>query len=260
MPSQPPPPFSHEIWDRVLGRYVDSSGLFDYVAMKQNEGDLERYSRLLAAFSPDSNPELFPTEAARLAYWINGYNAAAIQTVLHYYPIKSVLEVKRPALLFFFPGKSGFFYFQRSTFGAKQYSLYHLENKVVRERFEDPRIHFALNCASKGCPKLPRDAFSAENLDAELDRETRKFLSEQRNLRLDHHQRTLYLSEIFDWYEDDFVDWYHRKFPARKASVVAYIEHYAAADRAKELHDGANGYSVQFTPYDWSLNDRRPKD
>ena len=168
-PAKPPSLFSHVAFDRVLERDVDARGRVDYPGLKQHEGDLDRYFRLLAAFSPDSTPEFFPTETARLAYWINGYNAAPIKTVLHYYPIESVLDVKRPTLLFFFPGKSGFFYFQRASFGGKRYSLYHLENKIIRDRFNEPRIHFALNCASTGCPVLPRKAFSAENLDAELE-------------------------------------------------------------------------------------------
>ena len=107
-PAKPPSSFSHVALDRVLERDVDSHGRVDYARLKQHEGDLDRYFRLLATFSPDSTPEFFPTETARLAYWINGYNAAAIKTVLHYYPIEGVLDVKRPTLLFFFPGKSSF--------------------------------------------------------------------------------------------------------------------------------------------------------
>ncbi len=255
-PSAAPPRFSHEAFDRVLRRFVDPGGLVDYASLEMEQGELDRYFRLIAAFSPDTHPQLFPTEEAQLAYWINGYNAATIKTVLHYYPIESVLNVRRPMLLFFFPGKAGFFYFQRSSFGGKRLSLYHLEEKIIRERFEEPRIHFALNCASKGCPVLPRHAFSAEDLDAELDREARKFLAETRNLRVDHDERAIYLSEIFSWYEDELLDWYRSEFPGREASLVAYVELYATADRAKELRSSAAGYAVRFTPYDWRLNDR----
>jgi hypothetical protein len=181
-----PQTFSHEDFDRVLYRFVDDQGRVDYAALKRDARDLERYYLFLSAYSPDSHPALFPTESSKLAYWLNAYNAAVIKTVLTYYPLSSVGDIKPPLLLFFLPQQSGFFLFQRATFGGSTTSLYFLEHWVIRRRFADPRVHFALNCASRGCPRLPRQAFTAEHLDEQLDHETRKFLAEERNFTINH--------------------------------------------------------------------------
>ena len=251
-----PQPFSHADFDRVLHRFVDNQGRVDYAALKNDVRDLERYYLLLSTYNPDSHPVLFPTEHSKLAYWINAYNAAAIKAVLTYYPISSVEDIKPPFPLFFLPRKSGFFFFQRVTFGDKTTSLYFLEHRVIRKRFTDPRVHFALNCASGGCPRLPRHAFVAEHLDEQLDHEARKFLTEERNLKIDYEEKTVFLSSILDWYKKDFLKWYQSKFPDQKATLLNYVILYLPPDRAEELRKIATSYQVRFIPYDWRLNDQ----
>jgi len=259
VPQQPlreiQPTFSHEDFDRVLHRFVDDQGQVDYAALKRDSGDLERYYSLLTTCSPDSCPSLFPTEANKLAYWLNAYNAAVIKTVLTHYPISSVGDIKPPLLLFFLPQKSGFFLFQRVTFGGKTTSLYFLEHWVIRRRFADPRVHFALNCASGGCPRLPRQAFTAEHLDEQLAHEAHKFLTEERNLKISHQEKTVWLSSIFDWYESDFLTWYRQQFPGRKATLLDYVTLYVSPEKVEEL-GRTTSYTVRFIPYDWRLNDR----
>ena len=256
-PPVEPPIFSNGRFDRVLDQYVNEDGLVDYNTLQKNSEDLEEYYYLITTYSPDSHPELFPSENHKLAYWINAYNAAAIKTVLNYYPIKSVVDVKQPGIFFFLSDKSGFFFFQRLTFGGKSTSLYYLENQVIRKRFGDPRIHFAVNCASMGCPRLPRQSFSGETLDQQLDTETRFFLTEDRNFKIDHNEKVIYLSSIFDWYEKDFTNWYTAKFPEREASLLNYIELYLTPEKKEELKKIGNGYSLRFVPYDWRLNDQK---
>lgn len=259
-PDPPPAPvgrnFSHELLDEVLGSFVDDKGMVDYRALKQNADNLEAYFGHIAAYSPDKHPERFPSQDHRLAYWINAYNTAVIKTVLTYYPIDSVLDVKTPALFFFLSDKAGFFFFQRLTFGGSRTSLYYLENKVIRKRFKDPRIHFALNCASLSCPRLPRQAFSGEGLDRQLDHETRLFVSEMRNFRIDHREKIIYLSSIFQWYEKDFTNWLRKQYPDREASLINYVRLYLPADKAEALDRVAHQYAVRFIPYDWRLNDQ----
>lgn len=248
---------SHASFDRLLQRFVGHEGRVNYSALKQDSRDLDQYYHLIATFSPDSHPDLFPSESHKLAYWINAYNATAIKTVLTYYPISSVLDVKPPAALFFLSEKSGFFVFQRLTYGGKTTSLYYLGNGVIRKRFQEPRIHFALNCAALGCPRLPRQAFSGEDLERQLDQETRKFLSEARNFRIDHSGKTIYMSSIFKWYEDDFLNWYQKNYSESKASLVNYIALYLTSDKAAELKEHGNQYALRFLPYDWGLNDKK---
>lgn len=246
-----PATFSHAALDRVVERFVDDEGRVDYGALKRDPRDLENYYRLVATYGPHSHPRLFPTERDELAYWINAYNAAVIKTVLTYYPIDGVASVS----LF---GKVGFFLFQRPQFGGRRTSLYELEHGVIRKRFADPRLHFALNCASRGCPRLPREAFTAEQLDAQLDREARRFFAEARNLRIDHERRAVYLSSIMDWYEDDFTSWYRARF-GHRGTLLDYARLYVRRERAAELSQ-ATRYDVRFVPYDWRLNDQMPRD
>ena len=258
--SQPVDPtiFSNERFDRVLEQYVNERGLVDYSALRVDLEDLEGYYYLITIYSPDSHPNLFPSEKHKLAYWINAYNAGAIKTVMTYYPISSVLDVKQPGIFFFLSDKSGFFFFQRLTFGGETTSLYYLENQVIRKRFGDPRIHFAINCASFGCPRLPRKSFSGEKLDQQLDHEARLFLTEKRNFKIYHDENVIYLSSIFKWYEEDFTNWYSAKFPGRKSDLLSYIELYLTPEKIEELKKVGNSYTLRFVPYDWRLNDQKP--
>ena len=251
-------PFPHEALDRVLQRFVDVQGRVDYQALQNDPADLELYYGLLAAYSPDSHPQFFPDRQSQLAYWINAYNAATLKAVLAHYPISGVAEVKAPALLFFMPDNSGFFYFLRPIFGGEQHSLYDLENDLIRPRFADPRVHFALNCASRGCPQLPRHAFSAQNIDAELDRETRKFLSEQRNFRVDYAERAVYLSSLFDWYREDYVQWLVAE-GATDPTLLDYVRRYLSLAKRSRL-DECKDCELRFIPYDWGLNDQHRAD
>ena len=254
---QPTKVFSHELFERVLQRYASEYGTIDYEALQRFPDELNRYYQLIAAVSPDSQPQLFPTANYRLAYWINAYNAAAIRIVIDHYPIESVREVKRPTLLFFLPVESGFFVFQKPMIGGRPISLYNMENKIIRRRFADPRIHFALNCASLGCPRLPPKPFTGEMLDDQLERETRRFMDEERNVRIDHQSRTIFLSKIFQWYEDDFRNWLRKNDPETPPRLPRYVLRYLSEEKALECNKIQDSYSVSFSDYDWRLNDSR---
>ncbi len=255
IPAEVPASFDHAELNAVLARFATESGRVDYAALKEDSADLDRYYAKVAAFSPDSHPDLFPTRNERIAYWINAYNAAVMVTVLRYYPIKSVGDVQAPLLLRWFPDKSGFFYFQGPEFGGDEINLYDLENSLIRPRYPDARIHFALNRASIGCPRLPTTAFSAEDLDAELDRESRKFCGEERNVRIDDGAKRIVLSAIFDWYTDDFVQHENRRSGREDGEVLDFIARYLSPERVTHLQRVRKEYEIVYAPYDWGLND-----
>jgi len=234
--------FTHEQFDQVAKKFVNDHGRVNYSDLKKNQDTLDRYYAAVATFSPDSHPELFPDRNHELAYWINAYNAATIKTVLHYYPIKSLQDVKRPTLAFFLPRLSGFFLFQKQIFGGKEISLYSLENSLIRKRYDEPRIHFALNCASAGCPRLPRYAFSGERLEEQLEHEALKFFSEERNFSIDLSEKVIFVSSILDWFEEDFGD------------VRNYMAAYVPDSKKKHLMDP--DFRIKYVEYDWSLNDQ----
>jgi hypothetical protein len=263
VPSTPPPPpaappaegFSHAELDRVLARHVDDRGLVDYPALARDPADVERYYEKLSLYSPENRPDLFPTRQDRLAYWLNAYNGAMLTTVVRAYPIASVTDIPTPFPISLLTDKAGVFVFRRISLGGETTSFYGLENGIVRRRFDDPRVHFALNCASRGCPRLPRRAFDGQRLDEQLEAETVRFFGEPRNLEVDHAARVVRLSRILDWYEGDFTGWLQRTRPDRPATLVEYARLYAPAERVADL-DRARGYTVEFAEYDWRLNDQ----
>jgi len=248
-PAPLPAVFSHADFDAVLQRFVDDQGRVDYAGLRADRGALDRYGDQVAAWSPDNAPALFPSRDDRLAYWLNAYNAAVLRTVLAYYPVASVDEI--PPWL---PSKFGFFVLQRSTVGGETTNLYTLENAVVRERYKDPRVHFALNCASASCPRLPRRAFTGAALPRQLDAETRRFVAETRNVRVDDAARIVWLSSIFNWFVPDFLDWPPLSGRAG-ATLLEYVALYAEPAQAEALRRAA-AYEIRFTPYDWRLNDQ----
>jgi hypothetical protein len=241
----------------VLERFVDDAGQVDYAGLATDPLALERYYYLLSRYSPDSAPDAFPGHSDRLAYWLNAYNAAVLKTVVAHYPIASVEDVAPPRAFFFLPRRSGFFVFQRIRLGNRGTSLYALENRVIRHRFDDPRVHFALNCASRGCPRLRRQPFDPVRLDVQLDRATREFVAEPRNMRIDHATRSVMLSAIFDWYEDDFLDWCRAHLGDGPPGVLRYVAAYVEPERAAELERAAT-YTRRTEPWDWSLNTQTP--
>lgn len=254
--------FSHRLLDDVLGRVVDHQGRVDYAGLQRDPADLDAYYALLARVSPDSHPHLFDGDAARLAYWINAYNAAVLKAVLTHYPITSVSDVAGPPLSGLFSEQIGFFYFQKLLFGGRKINLYDLEHEVIRGRFTDPRIHFAVNCASVGCPRLPTAAFRAERLTDDLQREAVRFLNEERNLRLDAPAKVVHLSSILVWYRDDYLAWLRERHPEiADPDLLDYVLLFLRGSRRSAVEEAASeGWQVQAIPYDWRLNDQRLND
>jgi len=249
-------PFPHAELNRVQQRFVDERGRVDYPALAADRGDLDTYYRRLATVSPHSHPERFPRPVDELVYWINAYNASALVAVLEAWPIASIGDIKPPLVLrpvlWGRLAMAGFFFFQDVVLGGQTISLLDLENKVIRP-YGDPRVHFAINCASISCPRLPRRAFSADGLDAELDRETRRFFADPEKLRIDPDARTVHLSSILDWFESDFTGWLKQQGAGESPTLLDYVRHYVPAKQQAEI-DRALDYDIEFIEYDWSLN------
>lgn len=248
-----PQTFTYDSYADVLQQFAHN-GLVDYGLLIKNPESLEIFYAQIAAVSPDSHPQLFPTKEHRLAYWINAYNASVLKGVTENYPIDSVADVEEPFLLFFFPSKSGFFFFQRFTYGGKETSLYYLENGVIRDRFREPRIHFALNCASQSCPDLPGQPFVPEKLETQLDYETKKFINDKEHLVYDKENNILYLSSIFKWYKADFVDHLIAHHPAVQPTLVNYVLLYLETPLKNQILANESTLQIDFLPYDWKLN------
>lgn len=245
--------FSHAALERLLGKYVDEDGNVAYAAWHADPVDrqaLDAYLSAVAAYSPDNAPERFATRPDRLAYWLYAYNAAVIHGVLQHWPLKSVTDVKAPIEAV---TGLGFFYRQRFLFGGEALSLYEVEHRKILDTYRDPRVHFVLNCASESCPVLRPELPTGDELEALLSTATRDFISDPRNVHIDHEKETVELSTIFKWYRKDFVNEVRRLGLPADNGVLDYIAHAVPAMRSDV--ERAAAYKRNFRDYNWDLND-----
>lgn len=223
-------------WDTVLKKYVLDNGAVRYAPLKQDSAALERFVSQVGEVSPHSHPELFPSRDAKLAYWINAYNALVISSFTKDYP------EKRDRLQSAW-GKINFFFRLKFRVGGQMRTLDDIEKNTIRKEFGDSRIHFAIVCASASCPWLSRDAYTEANLNDLLDRETRRYMGQARNVNPDKARKELTVSEIFKWFREDFGK--------SEQDVIRFIAKYRV-----DGPDFANsGWKLKYYPYNWTLNE-----
>jgi len=245
--------FSHGSFENLLQSYVSADGRIDYDRWHQSSTatqQLESYLAAVSEFSPKATPERFPNRNDELAYWMYGYNAYVIRSVLDHWPLESVTDVKAPVEAV---KGLGFFYQQRFSFGGEFMSLLDAENKEIRKKYQDPRIHFFLNCASESCPVARPGLPIGEDLDRLLAQAAIDFINDPENVVVDHDNKVIHLSTIFKWYEDDFVNHVRLDGELVGNGLVAYVSRYASDELAGSLTQ-ASDYKVLFREYDWGLN------
>ena len=225
---------THPLLYQTVKHHV-KNGLVDYAGLKTDRHDLDRYLALTSAVSePDFKSW---SEKQRLAFLINDYNATTLRLIIDHYPVKSIKDIgsilkgpwSQPVVRLF----------------ERTMTLDDLEHKMIRVQFAEPRVHFALVCAARGCPSLRSEAYLGERLDAQLDDQARKFLADPRKNRVDAADRLVHLSPIFKWYGVDFEK--------KAGSVLAAVKSYWPGNEAA-VFDHAD-FSIHYTDYDWSLND-----
>jgi len=229
--------FDHAPLDRTLKKYVDDHGRVDYNGIAGDAG-FKGYMTALRSAEPEKM-----THDEQLAFWINAYNAVVIDKVIRWRPEKSVRETVIPGLW----TSTRFFTTREHVVAGRQMSPDDIENDILRKQFRDPRIHFAIICASSGCPELPRFAYTGENVQSKLEEVTRDYLNSGRGTRIDVEKNTLYLSKIFSWFTADFE--------ARSGSVLKFIEPYLDRQKQEFLRQGPK---ISYLPYNWALNAQEP--
>ena len=238
MPNAPPAtaPVAQAAWARVLDRFVNQRGEVDFAALSQDRADLDRYVRFVAD-TPLPGDAASPTDNnQRLAHLINAYNALSMFNV-----IESGIPATHAGL-----NKLRFFVNRKLQIGGEARSLYSFENDLIRpytRSIGEPRVHFALNCSALACPVLPRTPFTAAGLQAQLAAESSAFFARPENFRVDHTARTVWLSEILKFYTEDFV-------PEHGRNLIDYANRHVATPAPLD-------YGVRFTPYDWTVANRR---
>lgn len=215
-------------WANVLKNYVDSNGRVDYSGLKKDRVELQQFVDQLAR----TDISRFTADEAK-AFWINAYNALTLKAVTDKYPVKSIRRIWRV-------------WDTSKDVAFGQYTLNDIEHEIVRP-MGDPRVHFALNCASIGCPRLPNKPFYPETLNEQLNQEAARFINDPEKVRLDLQNNAVYVSSIFKWFKGDFL----------KASpdIWDFIKQYLHP-KTKAMIVGRE-LEVRSLGYDWDLNDRK---
>ncbi len=216
---------NHEAWNNLTKKYVSTTGRVNYKGMKADLTKITTYLAQLNKISPQNNW----TRNEKLAYWINLYNASTVYLITTNYPVSSITKING--------GKPWDKKFVKS--GNKTYTLNDIENTIVRPTFKDPRVHAALNCAAKSCPKIMNGAFLPNKLNAQLDAQVRAWINDSFRNKLTADK--IEVSQIFDWYKTDFVV---------KGGVIKFINAYINTNIA--VNPNAK---ITYLPYNWALNE-----
>ena len=225
---------SHQPYGTVLNKYVNN-GLVDYNGLKSNPEQLDLYLTSLTTVSEKDFNQW--SEEKQLAYLINLYNAQTLRLIIDHYPIKSIKDINEP------------WDTPLVTLHGNKITLNELEHQIIRKNYKEPRIHFALVCAAKGWPILPKEPFKPGNLSNQFQKQGRKFLSDPKKNSVDFKNQTVYLSPIFDWFQEDFVK--------NSGSVLLFVRPYFPDEISKILSNA--DFKIEFSEYDWSLNDLTSK-
>jgi hypothetical protein len=211
---------NHQQWNELLQKHVSPQGNVDYKGFQKDANKLQSYLDDLAKNSPEKSW----SKNAVLAYWINTYNAFTVKLILDNYPVKSIKNISNPW------GKKFF------TIGAKKYSLEEVEHEILR-KMNEPRIHFAINCASFSCPNLLNEAYTEAKVEKQLESVAKSFVNDKTKNTITANK--IEISEIFSWFSGDFKT---------KGTVIDFLNQYSTV----KINSKA---SVKFKTYNWSLND-----
>lgn len=221
-------PIDHKEFTVLLQKYVNNDGWVDYNGLIQDSIKFHQYLQKLSSSHPD--PKTWTVNQQK-AYWINAYNAFTLKLVCDHYPVSSIKDIKNGI-----PFVNTVWDIKFIKIQDQVYDLNNIEHGILRPKFKDPRVHFAVNCASFSCPALRSEAYEAATLDAQLDDQAARFINDPKKNMLDaEHPK---LSKIFYWYSSDFTE---------KMSKIEFINQWAKT----KINTDA---SLDYLDYIWSLN------
>ena len=223
---------SHTIFDGVLKQYVKNARV-DYAALKAHPLDLNRYLDQVAAVSKTDFKKW--SEPQQIAFLSNAYNAYTLRLIIDHYALKSIKDIGNAF-------KGPWDQPMVKLFG-QTITLSTVEHKILRVDYAEPRLHFVLVCAARGCPPLRGEAYVGTRLEGQLVDQAKQFLAEATKNRIEATKRTVYLSPIFKWYGGDFEK--------KSGSVLAVLKPYWPGKAI-----ATDGFKIRYTDYDWSLNEQ----
>ncbi|MEM8864301.1 MAG: DUF547 domain-containing protein, partial [Planctomycetota bacterium] len=230
----------HTAWDELLKQYVNDQGLVDYEGWKASGKSVTKLNDYLNNLSA-VDPRQPAARESELAYWINAYNAVTVKGILEVYPTTSIRNHTAKVW--------GYNIWKnlKLRYADAQINLEDIEHQVLRKRGE-PRIHFAIVCASIGCPRLLNEAYVPERLDEQLSTNARHFFAQQQNFQIDRGSNTVRLSSILKWFGEDFG--------ATKQAQLQAISPYLPSDEARAFVSQP-GVRVAYLDYDWNINEQK---
>ncbi|MBM3167844.1 MAG: DUF547 domain-containing protein [Bacteroidetes bacterium] len=224
-------PPSHQLWDQLVKTHVKANGLVDYKGFIREKPKLESYLKLLSENAPDRSKW---SKNEQLAYWINAYNAYTVKLIVDFYPTKSIRDLG-PKLKI--PLIKDVWHYKFFKIAGVDMSLDEVEHGILRKEFDEPRIHFAINCASISCPPLLNEAFVADKLEAQLTKVTVAFINDPVRNKLG--TQSVQLSSIFSWFTGDFT---------KRGTLIEFLNKYSKVKIAPNA-------KVSFLDYNWNLNE-----
>ncbi len=232
---------NHHLFTAALNEHV-VEGTVDYKSLCKNIHFAHYLDQLV-----NVNPDALKSEKEKLAFWINAYNAWTLKIICDNYPLKSINELHSGGLAMGMVLKSTVWDKKIVTINGKKTSLSDIEHKIMRPIFKDPRIHFAIVCAAKGCPPLRNEAYEAEKLDQQLDSQGRIFLAQKKKNSFNFETKIANISPIFGWFKEDFG--------RKPEAVLRWIARYLSEEEGTPLSQDAARWRIKYTFYDWSLNE-----
>lgn len=228
----------HSLFTDVLNKYV-KNGLVNYKELKKDKR-LDDYLTQLKNTVPE---KLSINE--KLAFWINSYNAFTLQVISENYPIESINELHTGGrIIGHILGKTVWDK-EFITINNKKYSLNDIEHKILR-KMDEPRIHFAIVCASISCPSLLNEAFEPDKIITQLQSQAIEFINDNSRNTFDLKNRKAYLSKIFDWFDEDFGD--------SEKEVLKYVSQFVPENISKDIKNNLSEWEISYKDYDWNLN------
>lgn len=245
-------------YSELLKTYVDDKGFVDYQGLK---ADQEKFDDFLQEMNTVKESDFNQwTMEDQIAYWINAYNVFTLKAIIDHYPIKAGWLTSLTYPKNSIRQISGVWDELQFNAMGKQITLNAIEHEILRVKFNEPRIHVAIVCASIGCPPLRNEPFTGENLNAQLDDQSKRFAAHPQNFRIDRESGYVYVSAIFKWFGEDFIQTYNtdKKFnhlSAQERAIIHYLYEYI--DEKDQHYLDTNIFNISYNSYDWTLNEQR---
>jgi hypothetical protein len=233
----------HSLFNEILDKY-NYGGNVDYQGLK-TEPKLDLYLQILSSTDPDKLKD----DNEKIAFWINVYNAFTIKAVADNYPIESINDLHKGGRILGHILSTTIWDEDFIGINGKKYSLNDVEHEILRKDFNEPRIHFAIVCASISCPVLRNEAFTAEKLEDQLQDQSLIFFNDRTKNKFDTENNIAYISKILDWFEEDFGN--------NEQEVLIFVSNFTDEETASDIRNNRNDWSIDYLSYDWGLNDHK---